>query len=152
MRVMLPLSVPALATLCIIDTLNTWNEFLIALVLISQGIAHYVPVGLLQFQGEYSSHTLPMAGILISIIPVIIIFIFLRAISSLAYISGAIKADCGGISCGDDFHERTDQSSAPQRRRVAVPKQPRLQEPAADVRRRRLHQPVRRRAHHARLP
>ena len=32
---MLPLSLPALATLGIIDVLATWNEFLIALVLIS---------------------------------------------------------------------------------------------------------------------
>ena len=50
---MLPLSLPALATLAIIDTLATWNEFLIALVLISAQASRTVPVGLLQFQGEY---------------------------------------------------------------------------------------------------
>jgi len=92
LRVMLPLSVPALATLCIIDVLNTWNEFLIALVLISAKESRTVPVGLLQFQGEYSSqYTLLMAGILISIIPVIIIFIFLQRYFVAGLTSGAIK-------------------------------------------------------------
>jgi raffinose/stachyose/melibiose transport system permease protein len=92
LRVMLPLSVPALATLCIIDVLNTWNEFLIALVLISAKESRTVPVGLLQFQGEYSSqYTLLMAGILISIIPVIVIFIFLQRYFVAGLTSGAVK-------------------------------------------------------------
>ena len=61
---MLPLSLPALATLAIIDMLATWNEFLIALVLISGQASRTVPVGLLQFQGEFSSqYTLLMAGV-----------------------------------------------------------------------------------------
>ncbi|MCX5478496.1 carbohydrate ABC transporter permease [Kaistia geumhonensis] len=92
LRVMVPLSVPALATLCIIDVLNTWNEFLIALVLISAKESRTVPVGLLQFQGEYSSqYTLLMAGILISIIPVIVIFIFLQRYFVAGLTSGAVK-------------------------------------------------------------
>lgn len=92
LRVMLPLSLPALATLCIIDTLATWNEFLIALVLISAKESRTVPVGLLQFQGEYSSqYTLLMAGILISIIPVIVIFIFLQRYFVAGLTSGAVK-------------------------------------------------------------
>lgn len=92
LRVMMPLSVPALATLCIIDVLNTWNEFLIALVLISAKESRTVPVGLLQFQGEYSSqYTLLMAGILISIIPVIVIFIFLQRYFVAGLTSGAVK-------------------------------------------------------------
>ena len=78
-RIMLPLSLPALATLCIIDTLATWNEFLIALVLISGQDSRTVPLGLLQFQGEFTSqYTLLMAGIVISILPVMAIFIFLQ--------------------------------------------------------------------------
>ncbi len=92
LRVMLPLSVPALATLCIIDVLNTWNEFLIALVLISAKESRTVPVGLLQFQGEYSSqYTLLMAGILISIIPVIVIFIFLQRYFVKGLTVGGVK-------------------------------------------------------------
>ncbi len=91
-RIMLPLSVPALATLFIIDTLATWNEFLIALVLISAKESRTVPVGLLQFQGEYSSqYTLLMAGILISITPVVAIFVFLQRYFVAGLTRGALK-------------------------------------------------------------
>lgn len=90
-RIMLPLSLPPLATLAIIDALATWNEFLIALVLISGKASRTVPIGLLQFQGEFSSqYTLLMAGVLISIIPVIIIFVFLQRYF-VAGLAGGIK-------------------------------------------------------------
>jgi raffinose/stachyose/melibiose transport system permease protein len=90
-RIMLPLSLPPLATLAIIDALATWNEFLIALVLISGKASRTVPIGLLQFQGEFSSqYTLLMAGVLISIIPVIIIFVFLQRFF-VAGLAGGVK-------------------------------------------------------------
>lgn len=91
-RIMLPLSLPALATLFIIDSLATWNEFLIALVLISAKESRTVPVGLLQFQGEFSTqYTLLMAGIVISILPVIVIFIFLQRYFVAGLTGGALK-------------------------------------------------------------
>ena len=90
-RIMLPLSLPPLATLAIIDALGTWNEFLIALVLISGKASRTVPVGLLQFQGEFSSqYTLLMAGVLISIIPVLLIFVFLQRYF-VAGLAGGVK-------------------------------------------------------------
>lgn len=90
-RIMLPLSLPPLATLAIIDALGTWNEFLIALVLISGKASRTVPVGLLQFQGEFSSqYTLLMAGVLISIIPVLVIFVFLQRYF-VAGLAGGVK-------------------------------------------------------------
>lgn len=89
---MLPLSLPALAALFIIDSLATWNEFLIALVLINLQEARSVPLGLLQFEGEYSSqYTLMMAGIVISILPVIAIFVFLQRYFIAGFTSGTVK-------------------------------------------------------------
>jgi raffinose/stachyose/melibiose transport system permease protein len=91
-KIMLPLSLPALATLFIIDSLATWNEFLIALVLINAKDARTVPLGLLQFQGEFSTqYTLLMAGIVISILPVIVIFIFLQRYFVAGLTRGALK-------------------------------------------------------------
>jgi raffinose/stachyose/melibiose transport system permease protein len=91
-RIMLPLSVPALAALAIIDALATWNEFLLALVLISDKDQRTVPLGLMQFQGEHSSqYTLLMAGVVISIVPVLIIFLFLQRYFVTGLTAGAVK-------------------------------------------------------------
>lgn len=91
-RIMVPLSVPALAALAIIDTLATWNEFLLALVLISDKSSRTVPIGLLQFQGEHSSdYTVLMAGVAISIVPVLIIFLFLQRYFVTGLTAGAVK-------------------------------------------------------------
>ena len=90
-RIMVPLSLPPLATLAIIDALGTWNEFLVALVLISGKASRTVPIGLMQFQGQFSSqYTLLMAGVLISIIPVIAIFVFLQKYF-VAGLAGGVK-------------------------------------------------------------
>ena len=91
-KIMLPLSVPALAALCIIDVLATWNEFLLALVLISEKASRTVPLGLMQFQGEHSSdYTLLMAGVIISIVPVLSIFLFLQRYFVAGLTAGAVK-------------------------------------------------------------
>ena len=51
-----------------------------------------VPIGLLQFQGEYSSqYTLLMAGIVISIVPVLAIFLFLQRYFITGLTAGAVK-------------------------------------------------------------
>ncbi len=91
-KIMVPLSVPALAALAIIDTLATWNEFLLALVLISEKESRTVPIGLMQFQGEHASdYTVLMAGVAISIIPVLIIFLFLQRYFVTGLTAGAVK-------------------------------------------------------------
>ncbi len=91
-KIMIPLSVPPLAALFIIDTLATWNEFLLPLVLTSAAGSRTVPLGLLQFQGEHSSqYTLLMAGVLISIVPVLIIFLLLQRYFVAGLTAGAVK-------------------------------------------------------------
>lgn len=91
-RILMPLSAPALATLFIIDALATWNELLMALVLISSNESRTVPVGLLQFQGQFSSqYTQLMAGVLISITPIILLYVFLQRYMVAGLTAGALK-------------------------------------------------------------
>jgi raffinose/stachyose/melibiose transport system permease protein len=91
-RILMPLSAPALATLFIIDALATWNELLMALVLISANESRTVPVGLLQFQGQFSSqYTQLMAGVMISITPIILLYIFLQRYMVAGLTAGALK-------------------------------------------------------------
>jgi raffinose/stachyose/melibiose transport system permease protein len=91
-RILMPLSAPALATLFIIDALATWNELLIALVLISASQWRTVPAGLLQFQGEFASNYVQlMAGVLISITPIVLLYIFLQRYMVSGLTAGALK-------------------------------------------------------------
>jgi raffinose/stachyose/melibiose transport system permease protein len=91
-RIMLPLSLPVLATLFIIDALHTWNELLIALVMLSSERLRTVPLGLLNFQGQYSSDfTLYNAGILIAIAPILLLYITMQRYVVSGLTAGALK-------------------------------------------------------------
>jgi raffinose/stachyose/melibiose transport system permease protein len=91
-RVLLPLIAPALATLCIIDAVATWNEFLMALVLLPSADVHTLPLGLLNFFDQYSgSYTLLSAGIVVSVLPLLIVYVFLQRFLVGGLVGGAIK-------------------------------------------------------------
>ncbi len=91
-RVMLPLAKPAVVTLFIIDGLNTWNEFLLALVLIQTDRWKTVPLGLLNFQGEYGSRYPELtAGILIAIAPILVVYLLFQRYLVGGLTTGAIK-------------------------------------------------------------
>ena len=91
-RILLPLSLPVLATLAIIDVLATWNELLIALVLISTEDRRTVPVGLLHFKGQFSqSHTELSAAVLIVIVPILIIYVLFQRYLISGLTAGALK-------------------------------------------------------------
>jgi raffinose/stachyose/melibiose transport system permease protein len=91
-RIVLPLSVPALATAFIIDALATWNEFLIALVMLNAEKVRTVPLGLLNFQGQFSSSQTQLnAGILIGILPVLIVYLLFQRYLVSGLTAGAIK-------------------------------------------------------------
>jgi raffinose/stachyose/melibiose transport system permease protein len=90
-RIILPISMPAIATLFIIDFLGTWNEFILASVIIYDNDMKTVSTGLMNFVGEYSTdHGILSAGVLMSIIPVLIVFLFFQRYF-VEGLSGAIK-------------------------------------------------------------
>jgi len=90
--IILPLSLPVLATLFIIDALNTWNELLIALVMLSSEDLRTVSLGLLNFQGQFSSEfTLLNAGIVIAILPILLVYILLQRYIVSGLTAGALK-------------------------------------------------------------
>lgn len=91
-RIILPLAVPIIATMIIIDFLDTWNEMLMAMLFIKSNLRRTIPIGLLAFRDRYySNYTLMAAGILISTFPITIIYIVFQKyfISGLA--AGALK-------------------------------------------------------------
>ena len=77
--IVLPLSTPALVTVFILDAVSTWNEFLFALILLSSDANKTIPVGLLNFQGQFSANNTGLAaGILIAVVPILLAYIFLQ--------------------------------------------------------------------------
>ena len=75
----IPLSTPALVTVFILDAVATWNEFLFALILLNSDSHKTIPVGLLNFTGQFSSNNTGLAaGIFIAVVPILIAYIFLQ--------------------------------------------------------------------------
>jgi len=78
-RIMMPLSKPALATLTIFTFVTTWNDYLGPLIYLKSEAKKTIQIGLQMFIGQYSSeYSLIMAGSVLSMIPVIIVFLSLQ--------------------------------------------------------------------------
>ncbi|MDO4325393.1 MAG: carbohydrate ABC transporter permease [bacterium] len=78
-RIMLPLSKPSIATLCITSFVNEWNDFMGPLIYLSTDSKKTLQLGLRLFNGQYSSeYQLIMAASVVSLIPVFIMFISLQ--------------------------------------------------------------------------
>ncbi len=75
-RVVLPLSLPAMATLGIVTFLWTWNDFLWPLIVITSSDQSTVQLGLASFQGAHqTSWNLLMAGNVMALAPMLIVFV-----------------------------------------------------------------------------
>ncbi|MFR3727831.1 carbohydrate ABC transporter permease [Lacrimispora sp.] len=78
-RIMLPLSKPALSTLTIFTFVNTWNDFLGPLIYLKTEAKKTLQLGLKMFISQYSSeYGLIMAASVLSLIPVLIVFLSLQ--------------------------------------------------------------------------
>lgn len=91
-RVIFPLLGPVTATVAIINALWIWNDFLLPSIVLSENDQKTVPLRTFVFYGKYTSdYGLAMAGLLLSIVP-IVIFYFLMQRRIIAGISaGAVK-------------------------------------------------------------
>ncbi|MHC1772871.1 MAG: carbohydrate ABC transporter permease [Flexilinea sp.] len=91
-KVILPIAKPAVATLVIMDFLATWNEYLLASVIINENAKKTVPVGIMTFVGEHGTdYGYLCAGVLLSIIPVITVYLIFQRYF-VEGMSGAIKS------------------------------------------------------------
>lgn len=78
-KIMLPLSKPAISTLTIFTFVNTWNDYLGPLIYLKSEEKKTIQLGLKMFIGQYSSeYGLIMAGSVLSLIPVLIVFLCLQ--------------------------------------------------------------------------
>ncbi|MGV8964993.1 MAG: carbohydrate ABC transporter permease [Cellulomonas sp.] len=74
-RVILPLSVPALASLTLLTFTNTWNDYLGPLIYLRSPEIWTIQLGLKSFVGQYNAeYALIMTGSVLSVLPIAIIF------------------------------------------------------------------------------
>ncbi|WP_035711848.1 carbohydrate ABC transporter permease [Salibacterium aidingense] len=91
-RVILPISKPGLATAGILVFIAAWNEYVFASVLISSDIAKTLPLGLASFQSsQLSEYGLIASGVILSIIPVLIVYVIFQEQIIKGMADGAVK-------------------------------------------------------------
>ena len=91
-NIILPIAKPAVATLVISDFLATWNEYLLASVIINDNALKTVPAGIMTFVGEHGTdYGYLCAGVLISVIPVLVVYLIFQRYF-VEGMSGAVKS------------------------------------------------------------
>ena len=90
--IIFPLITPIIATIIILNFLWIWNEFLIALVLMTNSKDQTLMLFIYSFKGEYTfEYNLMFAAVVMSIIPITILYAFLQKYIVTGLTGGAVK-------------------------------------------------------------
>jgi raffinose/stachyose/melibiose transport system permease protein len=91
-KILWPLARPAILTLIVLIFMWTWNEFLLALVMVQDETMRTLPVGLAFFQGRYSANIpLMAAGSMIVAGPILLVYILFQRYFIRGMLGGAVK-------------------------------------------------------------
>jgi multiple sugar transport system permease protein len=90
--IVVPGIMPILATLSIWTFLATWNDFMWPLIVLSDQSHYTLPVALANLSGEHVQDTeLMMAGSVLTVIPVMLVFLFLQRYYIQGVMAGSVK-------------------------------------------------------------
>ena len=91
-RILVPPSLPSIATVTVLMFMWTWNEFLIPLVMSPTGSWRTAPLGLAVFKGQYTADyaLIAAAGVIIAA-PIVIVFLALQRYFINGMLEGAAK-------------------------------------------------------------
>ncbi len=91
-KMVLPLTIPAIVTVFIVNFLGNWNEFLLSNYFISNDELRTLPTGMVQFRDAYQSNYAQMsAGIVYSVVPVMVIYAVLQKKIIEGVTAGSVK-------------------------------------------------------------
>ncbi len=91
-RVLLPLVRPALAAVAALTMIVSWNDLLTPLVILDSESKWTLPLGTMQFQGQYSSDLAAVSAfVALSAIPAILFYIFAERQIVSGLTAGALK-------------------------------------------------------------
>lgn len=92
LRIMAPLTKPALVTLLIFEFMGSWNEYFMPNLMIFTDHLRTMPLGLIYYRTKYSvDHAMIAAGVTICTFPIIIIFTLLQRSFTAGITAGAVK-------------------------------------------------------------
>lgn len=91
-RIILPLCKPILVTLAIFTFMGTWNDFLWPLIIMTDDSMYTLPVALQNLMGEHTLDVeLMMAGSVLTILPVMIVFVAMQKYYIEGIMMGSVK-------------------------------------------------------------
>ncbi|QIK73129.1 carbohydrate ABC transporter permease [Propioniciclava coleopterorum] len=92
--IVVPISTPTIATVALVTLVNEWNDYIWPLIITSDDQMMTLPVGLTllkNLEGDPSSYPILMAGAVVVIVPVLIVFMFLQRSIVAGLTQGAVK-------------------------------------------------------------
>lgn len=91
-KIVVPMAVPVLTTVAILQFFACWNEFSFALVLLNDESLRTVPLGMSYFKSQYSTnYPQLMAGMVMSMLPVAVLYFAFSSRIIAGVMSGAVK-------------------------------------------------------------
>ena len=91
-RIIFPMLKPITSTIVILDVLAIWNDFLLPFILLYKNSLKTLPLMTYSFVGQYSTdYSLVTAGLVLTILPIIILYLFLQKQIIEGVSQGAIK-------------------------------------------------------------
>ena len=91
-KITMPVGMPAIATTVILNFINLWNEFLYAVVLITDESNRTLPLGVQKFMGDQLEDIgMISTGLMIAIVPVIVVYAFFSEKLIQGMTAGAVK-------------------------------------------------------------
>ncbi|WP_374049447.1 carbohydrate ABC transporter permease [Neobacillus sp. OS1-33] len=91
-KIFIPLNRPILLTAVVLTAYYTWNEFMFALIFVDSDALKTIPAGLMQFRDALQTNWgVLMAGLMISALPIILLFMFMQKYFIRGLSSGSVK-------------------------------------------------------------
>ena len=91
-QVMLPLCAPSLATLAVTNFMDSWNDYLWPLLMLTDNAKMTLPIALSTLNGQYETeYNVMMAGSLISMVPILLIYVFAQKYFKYGLMAGGVK-------------------------------------------------------------
>lgn len=92
LKIVIPLSLPALLTLVVVNALYVWNDLLIAIIFLQDDAKRTLMAGISVFQGRYGDQIpLTMAGMVFASAPMVILYIAFQKHYIQGLMAGSIK-------------------------------------------------------------